>query len=306
MQRKIPQPQDWNIERLTIGCSDTNPVEIDNFLYTEPQHFEFDMHYCLELGIVVDGQMDRYYRSVSRTYTSGEIWLCGMWEPHGWAVRHPPSNVIVFFLYPPLIARTFFQEAQELNWFAPFTAPVEERPIIPEKRRPEILSIATQVRETHFQSPSLRKVSLRLKIFELMGIILDCWNKKPAPSWHSPEQYDKIGTAMQLVFESSRFLTASQIAQACGLNRNTLSRLFTEYTGMSFAEFALRYRVSSAAEHLRETEDPIKAVAASWGFSDASHFFRSFVKFYGCSPSDYRKTARAAERRLLQSKNPVT
>lgn len=302
---KIPQPQDWNIERLTIGCSQTNPVEIDSFLYTESQHFEFDMHYCLELGIVVEGQMDRYYRSIHRSYSAGEIWLCGMWEPHGWAVQHPPSNVIVFFLYPPFLARTFFHEAQELNWFAPFTAPVEERPQIPETRRPDVLSIAAEIRKAHFRTPALRKVALRLKILELIGIILDCWDREPESNNHSPEQYDKIGTAMQLVFESSQYVTASEAARACGLNRNTLSRLFTEYTGMSFAEFALRYRVSSAAEHLRETEDPIKAVAASWGFSDASHFFRSFAKFYGCSPSDYRKNSREAEKRLLHSKSQI-
>jgi len=305
MNDKIPKPQDWNIERLTIGCSETNPVEIETFLYAEPQHFEFDMHYCLELGIVVEGQMDRYYRSVSRSYTEGEIWLCGMWEPHGWAVQNPPSNVIVCFLFPPFLARTFFHEAQELNWLAPFSAPVEERPQIPKARRPEVLSIASELQKARFHSPAIKKVSLHLNILELIGILLDSWNRRTVPNRHSPEEYDKIGTAMQLVFESSHFVTAQEAARVCGLNRNTLSRLFTDYTGMSFAEFALRYRVSSAAEQLRETEDPIKAIAASWGFSDTSHFFRSFARFYGSSPSDYRRNSRAAERRLLHSKSTI-
>ena len=302
---RVPQPQDWNIERLTIGCSETNPIEVESFLYSESQQFEFDMHYSLELGIVVDGQMDRYYREGSRSYRTGEVWLCGMWEPHGWGVEVPPSNVIVCFLYPPFLARTFFREAPDVNWFAPFTVPWDVRPVIPKRRREEVLRIADSIRRDHSRTPALRKVGLHLRILELIGVLLDSWETPPVSRRRSRVDYDLIGIAMNLVFESNHFVTASEAAKVCGLNRNTLSHLFTDYTGMSFAEFALRYRVSSAAEQLRQTEDPIKAVAANWGFSDTSHFFRSFAKFYGCSPTDYRRNSRVAEVRILQSKSPL-
>ncbi len=300
---RIPQLQDWNIERLTIGCSETNPIEVESFLYTEAQQFEFDMHYSLELGIVVEGQMDRYYREGNRSYGTGEVWLCGMWEPHGWAVQVPPSDVIVCFLYPPFLARTFFHEAPEINWLAPFTVPWNSRPTIRQNRRSDVLQIAQDIRKNHSSTSNLKKVTLHLRILELIGIMLDSWDSQPATKRHIREDYDLIGRAMRIVFDSSDFVTATEAARACGMNRNRLSRLFTDYTGMSFAEFALRYRVSSAAEQLRKTEEPIKAIAVNWGFSDASHFFRSFAKFYGCSPSDYRRNSRMAEERILLSKS---
>ncbi len=304
-KNSIPAPQDWNVERLAIGCSETEPIDMDAYTYTETQHFEFDMHYCLELGIVLEGTMERYYQSGRRSYQPGEIWLCGMWEPHGWAIRFLPAKAIVLFLHPPLVARTFFREGEELNWLAPFTVPVEDRPQIPPERRDDVLRVVSDLQAERFQNPSLRKIALHLKTLELIGILLDCWKPRPMPRRHSFADFDCIGTAMRLVFESHSFVTASDAARVCGLNRNALSRLFADYTGISFAEFALRYRVSSAAEELRVSEQPIKAVAGQWGFADTSHFFRAFVKFYGCPPTDYRKRARASAGNVRNSRGSV-
>jgi transcriptional regulator GlxA family with amidase domain len=36
---------------------------------------------------------------------------------------------------------------------------------------------------------------------------------------------------------------------------------------------------------------PIEAIARKAGFVDASHFHRTFVKHYGCTPRTYRARA---------------
>lgn len=298
----VPAPEDWNVERLDIDCTETNPIVIDSFRYTEAQHFEFDMHYCLELGVVVEGRMDRYYRAGNRSYAAGEVWLCGVWEPHGWRIRVFPSRAIVFFIHPTLLARTPLHEADRLNWFSPFTTRLEDRPQIPESRRAEVLRIAEEVQHNQFRSEPLQKVFLHLRTLELIGILLDSWNRVSAPRRRADTGYSRVGAAMRLVFESSKFVTASEAARACGLNRNALSRLFLDYTGMSFAQFALRYRVGSAAAQLRNSDEPIKAVATNWGFTDTSHFYRSFVKFYGCAPTDYRRNSRTVSKSLRGSR----
>jgi AraC-like DNA-binding protein len=57
---------------------------------------------------------------------------------------------------------------------------------------------------------------------------------------------------------------------------------------------------------LRETDDPIAAVALDCGYSDQSAFTRQFRQTVGLSPSEYRRSvlqpsSRSAERRVREN-----
>jgi AraC-like DNA-binding protein len=288
-RRLLPQPISWEIEKLPLGCSESEPVTAEPFVYTKRERSQFDMHYGLELGVVVEGRMDRYYPSVSFECGAGQVWLCGMWEPHGWGVRAVPCRVLVFFLHPPLLARTYFREAGQINWMAPFLAPPRERPQVPEARRQDVAKLASSSLEGSFVKPALRKVALHLAAIQVLLTVLDSWNGAASARKWSSRELDCLGQVMQLALQSARLITCQEAARWCGLNRNALHDLFVEYMGISFSEFALRSRISAAASLLRDPEEPVKAIAARWGFTDASHFFRCFLKYYGCSPTEYRR-----------------
>ncbi len=281
-------PASWNIETLTIECSETAPVQVDAFTYQQAELSQFDMHYSLELGVVLEGSIDRYYLGSERAYQAGEVWLCGMWEPHGWGVRTPPCRVAVFFLHPPLLARTRFSEADAVNWMAPFSAAPRDRPVVNPARRAEVVRLAQSVLDCPLQSAGSRKVELHLRVLEILLILIDGWKSPSLPRTWSGRELDGLGRAMQMALETPALLTTQAAARACGMSRNALARLFVDYMGISFAQFALRARISGAAAQLREGKDPLKAVATEWGFTDASHFHRRFVRYFGCSPSEYR------------------
>jgi AraC-like DNA-binding protein len=282
-------PASWNIEKLTIDCTETSPVEVEAFTYDHGELSQFDMHYCLELGVVLEGSIDRYYLTGDRAYQAGEVWLCGMWEPHGWGVRKAPCRVAVFFLHPPLLAHTRFSEADGINWMAPFSASPRERPVVPMGRRAEVIRHTQDVLSSPTRTPAARKVELHLRVLEILLAMIDGWQSPSLPRAWSGRELASLGRAMQLALQTPGLLTTQAAARVCGVNRNALSRLFVDYMGISFAEFALRSRVSGAAAQLKEGNDPLKAVATQWGFTDASHFHRSFLRYYGCSPSEYRE-----------------
>ena len=56
-------------------------------------------------------------------------------------------------------------------------------------------------------------------------------------------------------------------------------------------------RLARAREELTETAQPVSVIAHRWGFSDTSHFSRSFKAHYGSSPTDYRNAVQAARTR---------
>lgn len=81
----------------------------------------------------------------------------------------------------------------------------------------------------------------------------------------------------------------TSMAARAGLSRSTFSRLFDEAMGQPPTEFVAKTRLYHAAEQLRTGTAPVKAVAASVGFSSRSHFSRAFRDAYGLDPTAYRQ-----------------
>ena len=99
--------------------------------------------------------------------------------------------------------------------------------------------------------------------------------------------------ALTLLHERSREgLSLSEAACACNLGQSRFALLFRQTMGLSFGKFALRARLSFGAHLLRTTDLVVADVASRCGFVDASHFHRTFVKHYGCTPRRYRESGR--------------
>ncbi|MBA4386506.1 MAG: hypothetical protein C0404_00915 [Verrucomicrobia bacterium] len=83
-------------------------------------------------------------------------------------------------------------------------------------------------------------------------------------------------------------LRISDVARIAHLERTYFSRLFNECLGVKPAEYVMRRRLERAKQRLWTTEEPLRAIAESLGFSDAFHLSKSFKRLTGMSPSDFR------------------
>ena len=68
--------------------------------------------------------------------------------------------------------------------------------------------------------------------------------------------------------------------------------LFKKEVGVSVQEFILKTRLSYAAYSLINTNSSVLKIALESGFGNISYFNKAFLKFYHCSPSQYRKNNR--------------
>ncbi len=84
-------------------------------------------------------------------------------------------------------------------------------------------------------------------------------------------------------------LSASALAKELGVHRTTLNRLFLKEMGMTPGSYLLELRIQHALSLLRETELPIKAVAAECGMPYAGYFCRLIRRITGLTPGAYRK-----------------
>ena len=277
------------IEHLSFDLSDAQPIQGFNYRWPGKKIFWSDMHYSVELGILLSGEMNRYYRDFHIDLVPGNIWLCNMWEPHGFKIIETPCEIVFFMIFPPMLARMYFEESNDTNWLAPFYVPPSSRPQITKPQiKSRILSLGEDLKHILGGSGKISPLWPRLKLLEVLLVINDQWQHVPKSNNLSTDSFERISKAVQMVFESKNKVTTQFAASQCSMNRNAFSSLFSRIMGVRYSEFGLLYRISSVAEQLRKTSFPIKAIATHWGFTDTAHMHHCFKRYYGCSPADYR------------------
>jgi AraC family transcriptional regulator len=86
-------------------------------------------------------------------------------------------------------------------------------------------------------------------------------------------------------------ISLDELAGVAGMSTFHFSRRFKTNFGIAPYAYVIRARVAKAQEMLRHRKVPQKVIALECGFSDQSHFCRTFRKIMGVSPSEYQSDA---------------
>lgn len=84
-------------------------------------------------------------------------------------------------------------------------------------------------------------------------------------------------------------ITLVMVSKAVNLNESYLSRVFKNETGKNLMYFINELKMKKAKELLKNSDLLVKEVAIRVGMTDQFYFNRVFKKFYGVSPSKYKK-----------------
>lgn len=77
-------------------------------------------------------------------------------------------------------------------------------------------------------------------------------------------------------------------AQELHMNSNYVSQLFKKEAGVTFIHYITQKRLEDAKELLGTTQKPLTDIALDVGFNDTFHFIKTFKKFTGMTPGQYR------------------
>lgn len=280
------------VERLTFGLSESSPVCVINHRWTDAAAVQYDMHFGVEVGVILEGHMHRRWHGHEMTISKGQAWLCGMWEPHGFELLQTPCRAVVFMIFPPMLVNAVFHEDESLNLMNVFEVGPSRRPQISPKYKQRLCEICEDVYSVN-EGRKLPggKIFWRVKLLEILLLLADGIERAGEISQQPLDSFSRINPAIQKVFSSRQFISAEEAAELCRMHRNTFRKAFQNLMGIGFSEFSLRYRLRLAADALAGSDMPVKAIASEYGFTDTSHFHRTFKSHYHQSPTMYRATA---------------
>ncbi|MGJ4889144.1 helix-turn-helix domain-containing protein [Bradyrhizobium sp. HKCCYLRH3099] len=84
-------------------------------------------------------------------------------------------------------------------------------------------------------------------------------------------------------------ITLAELADASGISRFHLSRIFKKHFGLSPIAYLERTRIERAKDLIRRAEMSLAEVAQTVGFADQSHFTRRFKHYTGHTPGAYSR-----------------
>ncbi len=113
---------------------------------------------------------------------------------------------------------------------------------------------------------------------------------------HEPAVSKLITDMLHYIYEnySDPDLSLRRIAEELFVNYSYLSNQFTKEMGMSASQFITRFRVTKAADALRDGGENMIEIACSVGYTDEKYFYRCFKKEFGVTPYQYMDMLRTA------------
>lgn len=93
---------------------------------------------------------------------------------------------------------------------------------------------------------------------------------------------------LRYIEEHYQGLTLPELAERFHYSPSHMSHRLKQITGQNFTEYLLRKRMDEAAQLLTNTNIKIGAVSETIGYNNQEHFIRSFRKYYGTTPGEYR------------------
>jgi len=87
---------------------------------------------------------------------------------------------------------------------------------------------------------------------------------------------------------SAEHITVHELADICHLSYTYFSRTFKKNYGKSCRDYIESVRISKAEYLLLFTDYDLNTISSDTGFSDCSHFIKTFRKYKGTTPNQYR------------------
>lgn len=138
-----------------------------------------------------------------------------------------------------------------------------------------------------FKSDKAREYAMLAYLYLILTDLMAQVKPKTLPST-SVKIY--LNSALEYINDNYSYdINVKSLASHIGIDRTYLYRIFVDNIQISPEQYLMKTRMTKAANLLKTTDYSVLQVALSTGYKDISHFSNIFKRFFGVSPSNYRK-----------------
>lgn len=199
-----------------------------------------------------------------------------------------------------------FSLISNLRGFSNIISVLNQPRLISEATAPEILpqlqSLFDEITSEYNSKNTLREAAIYALIIQMFVLLgrkyMSTENLFPDVKVNKQKEYiDKFN----LIFEyiNNNFMediSLEAIADVAGFSKFHFSRLFKQFTDMSFYDYLNQRRVKEAEKYLLNPSLSITEIALRSGFSSISTFNRVFKSFKECTPTEFKNLYRRRNR----------
>ena len=269
--------------------------------YTEVQSAGLLWHYHpeYELVYIPEGSGRRHIGQHISRFEEGELVLIGPDLPHLTFSYGLPAGTrfeeIVVQLRYDFLGPEFWQHP-ELSSIRQLLARSHEGLSFSGATREEVGELLRQL----LHAPPFARLLLLLQVLQRLA--------QAAPTDYTPlhagagsqalsgKEQQRLSRVYQFVeqhyFRAS--LSVRQVAEVAHLSVPAFCRYFKRMTRLTLTEFLQEYRVGQACRRLLDEDLTVTEVCYASGFNNLSHFNKTFRRYTGYSPTEYRRQRAAA------------
>ncbi|MCF8715992.1 helix-turn-helix domain-containing protein [Joostella atrarenae] len=245
-------------------------------------------HPEIELVYVKGGSGKRQIGSHISYYTDGDLILIGTNLPHcGFTDKHTGNeNEVVIQMLPDFLGEELMSKPEMNNITLLF------------KRCKGGLAFTGKTKEVIGERiEALEKLNNFERLLGFLSILNELQlsedyqilNAEGYSLQADVQDNDRINIVFNYVKKNfQQQITLQEIADISGMTVPSFCRYFKQITGKTFTNFVNEYRLVHASKLLAEKPIGITEICFESGFNNFSYFNKSFKKFTGKTPSQYR------------------
>ncbi len=159
----------------------------------------------------------------------------------------------------------------------------------------ELKQLMLDIQAEYLDNAPLREASIYSMLLRMFILIsrensLTIMNPADAAGNRQQEYLEKFTSICDYInSHCTEDLSLEETADLAGFSKFHFSRLFKDFTGVTFYKYVNLRRIKVAENLLLDPEINVTEVAVRSGFNSVSAFMRMFKQIKGCTPTEFKK-----------------
>lgn len=153
---------------------------------------------------------------------------------------------------------------------------------------PAIMDLVLSICQESLEKKPYYVYMMDTELLLLLGVLIRNYESTcELPQIHRKQDGINYGI-LQYIEENFRHISLQELSDKFHYTPQHMSALLKELTGYNFSGYILEKRMQAAEDYLLHTTLKIKDISIACGYQNQEHFIRTFRKYYGTTPIDYR------------------